>query len=196
MLALIRNYHSILLRLLRYYHRLVFDGLFLRYGDRFLKPPFLLIAGHVLMIQIIFLFLRILRYFWFCFLLFLGCCVVLQILLILGLNNFMELFLEFGSQLLDVFDECLGKNSWNLMKLLLPVLEPKYRHAIVTVPAIQANLPIFVASLLNIPQRIVDVRPNASLLRLFILAQLTASHRLLYIRQELLCLYHQYNYET
>lgn len=122
--------------------------------------------------------------------------MVLQVLLIFGFDNFMELFLEFGSQLLDVFDECLSEHGWNLMILLLPVLEPKYRHAIVSIPAIQADLPIFVAPLLNIPQRIVDVGTHSLLLLLFILAKLTAGHRLPYVRQVLLCLYHQYNYET
>lgn len=143
---------------LLYYHWLVLRGFYLGAGNGLFEPSLLLVIRHILMVHIPFLFIVPYCYWWFLFFFVNGCFLFLNIIIIFGFNNFMELLLEIRRNFINPAHESISKHCGNLIKSSLSILQSKYRHTIITVAAVNAQLTIFITSILNIGKGVINVR--------------------------------------
>lgn len=69
----------------------------------------------------------------------------------------MELLLEIRRNLINPAHKSISKHCGNFIKSSLSILQPKYRHTIITVATVNAQLTIFITSILNIGEGVIYI---------------------------------------
>lgn len=133
-----------------HHHWLVLWCFVFRTGNGLFKPFLFLVVRDILMVHVAFIFIIPGCHRWLFFVLTNCGFLFFNVIIILGLNNFMKLLFEIWWHLVNTVHERFSEHSGNLIKPSLPVLEPKYRHPVISVASVNAQLPIFIASVLNV----------------------------------------------
>lgn len=69
----------------------------------------------------------------------------------------MELLFEFRRSPVDIAHESVRKDCGDFVKSSFSVLEPKNGHPVISIAAINTESAIFVASVVNVGESVVDV---------------------------------------